>query len=76
MIRDPSRLLDPKQESSMSKISDDYEAACIELDAAAAAYAAADDRLIKARRAKREIEIAYYREMFPTLEALEAHFRS
>jgi hypothetical protein len=60
----------------MSKISDDYEAARIELDAAAKAYAAADDRLIKARRAKRDAEIAYYKEAFPTREALEAHFRS
>ncbi len=60
----------------MSKISDDYDAARAELDAAAAAYASAEDRLIKARRAKRDTEIAYYKEMFPTREALEAHFRS
>lgn len=60
----------------MTEISDAYEAARAELDEAARVYAAAEDRLIKARRAKRDTEIAYYKEMFPTREALEAHFRS
>ena len=60
----------------MTKISEEYEAAQAELTAAAKAYATAEDRLIKAKRAKRDAELAYYREMFPTREALEAHFRT
>lgn len=64
------------EERNMSKFSDDYETARAELDQADAAYAAAEDRLVKARRAKRDTEIAYLKEMFPTREELEAYFRS
>jgi hypothetical protein len=60
----------------VSEISDKYDAAVKDLAEAARNYAEADDRLIKARRAKRDAEREYYREMFPTREALEAHFRS